>query len=86
METKHTAGNWLAKDGQIYSEQTGQTLAVIPYFKSDEVQEANSKLMAAAPDLYMWLSHLHDELKQGRYISDFELREVEQILRNANNL
>lgn len=50
---KHTKGNWLAHDGQIYSEETGKTLALISYFdKEDEEQRANANLIAAAPDLF----------------------------------
>jgi len=52
MKTKHTRGTWIAKEGQIYPQETGKTLALVPYFdKEDEEQEANSKLIAAAPDL-----------------------------------
>jgi len=49
---KHTKGNWFAHDGQIYPEETGKTLALIPYFdKENEEQQANAYLIAAAPDL-----------------------------------
>jgi hypothetical protein len=52
METLHTKGEWFAKEGQIYPIETGKTLALIPYFdKEDKEQEANAKLIAAAPDL-----------------------------------
>lgn len=52
METNHTQGNWHAHDGQIYPEQTGATVALIPYFdKDNEQHQANSKLIAAAPDM-----------------------------------
>lgn len=49
---EHTQGEWHAKDGQIYPLQTGKTLAVIPYFdEEDKEQQANAKLIAAAPDM-----------------------------------
>ena len=52
METNHTQGNWHAHDGQIYPEQTGATVALIPYFDKDNAEhQANSKLIAAAPDM-----------------------------------
>lgn len=52
MNTKHTAGTWHAKDGQIYPTETGKTLALIPYYdKDNREQEANLKLIAAAPEL-----------------------------------
>lgn len=51
METKHTAGTWTAKDGQIYPEETGRTLAVLPYYSGTEEQQANELLIAAAPEL-----------------------------------
>lgn len=59
MAAKHTAGEWHAKDGQIYPIETGKTLATIPYFdKDNEEQEANQKLIAAAPDLLDALNEL----------------------------
>jgi hypothetical protein len=51
MKTQHTAGTWTAKDGQIYPEETGKTLAVLPYYSGTEEQEANAKLISAAPEL-----------------------------------
>lgn len=46
----HTKGIWMAKDGQIYTEETGKTIALVPYYdKEDEEQTANLKLIAAAP-------------------------------------
>jgi len=50
MKTKHTTGNWIAKEGQIYPQETGKTLAFVPYFdEEDEEQQANLMLIAAAP-------------------------------------
>jgi hypothetical protein len=52
METRqHTAGTWHTKDGQIYPEETGRTIAMIPYFDNTEEQQANAQIMAAAPEL-----------------------------------
>jgi len=52
MKTSHTPGTWHAHDGQIYPEETGKTLALIPYFDAEnKEQEANAKLIAAAPEL-----------------------------------
>ena len=49
---KHTKGEWFAKEGQIYPVETGKTLALIPYFdEDDKEQEANARLIAAAPDM-----------------------------------
>lgn len=51
-ETKHTPGNWHAHNGQIYPEETGQTIATVHYFdKTNEEHQANQRLIAAAPDL-----------------------------------
>jgi hypothetical protein len=48
----HTKGEWIAKDGQIYPQETGKTLALIPYFdEGNEEHEANQKLIAAAPTM-----------------------------------
>ncbi len=51
MKTQHTTGTWYAHDGQIYPEETGKTLALIPYYSGTEEQEANAKLISAAPEL-----------------------------------
>jgi hypothetical protein len=42
--TKHTAGAWHVKDGQIYPEGTGITIAVIPHHdKDNEEKTANAE-------------------------------------------
>jgi hypothetical protein len=47
-----TEGEWLAKSGQIYIQETGKSIAIIPYFdKENEEHASNEKLMAAAPEL-----------------------------------
>jgi len=52
MKTSHTPGTWHAHDGQIYPEETGKTLALIPYFDAEnKEQEANALLIAAGPEL-----------------------------------
>jgi len=49
---QHTKGEWHSKEGQIYPIETGKTLAVIPYFdKDNQEQEANARLISAAPEL-----------------------------------
>jgi hypothetical protein len=59
MKTLHTTGDWYAKDGQIVAQDTGKTLAVIPYYhEEDEEQTANANLMAAAPSLLKALTEL----------------------------
>lgn len=63
MNNKHTPGTWYAKDGQIYPTETGKTLALIPYFdKENEEQQANQKLIAAAPKLLEALNKANDML------------------------
>jgi hypothetical protein len=62
MET--TQGNWHAHDGQIYTEETGKTLALIPYFDKDNKEmQANSKLIASAPDLLKALQNLLEDVQ-----------------------
>ncbi len=52
MKTEHTQGNWITKEGQIYPEQTGKTLALIPYFdEANNEQSANARLIAFSPEL-----------------------------------
>ena len=59
--SKHTKGDWHAHDGQIYPEETGKTLALIPYWdKEDKEKEANAMLIAAAPDMLKALQSIDD--------------------------
>lgn len=55
---QHTPGTWHAHEGQIYPEETGHTLALIPYYSGTEEQEANARLIAAAPELLAALQNL----------------------------
>lgn len=82
---KHTEGTWSAKDGQIYPEQTGKTLALIPYFdKDNEQQQADSRLIAAGPDLLENLEAAFNEITTlnnilyKRNIYDLEISAVRQ--------
>ena len=64
MNTTHTQGNWHTNDGQIYTEETGKTLALIPYFdKENEEMKANSKLIASAPNLLKALQNLLEDVQ-----------------------
>jgi len=80
METKHTQGTWHSHDGQIYPEQTGQTICLIPYYdKDNEEQQANAKLIAAAPNMLESLSKLRreaeyllNELSTNKYLTEAE--------------
>ena len=66
MTTKYTAGTWQAKDGQIYPTETGKTLAVIPYYdKGNDEQEANARLIAAAPELLEMCIAALEDLESG---------------------
>lgn len=61
---KHTAGEWHAKEGQIYPIETGKTLALIPYFdEENEEEKANAKLIAASPHLLSNLITIRDILE-----------------------
>ena len=77
----HTKGEWIAKDGQIYPQETGKTLALIPYFdEGNEEHEANQKLIAAAPDLLEALMKIRNELWDGSYIGNH----VNAMIQKAN--
>lgn len=59
MNRNYTLGNWHSKDGQIYPQETGKTLAIIPYYDhSKEEDKANARLIAAAPDLLEGLKEM----------------------------
>ena len=51
MTTKHTPGPYYFKDGMIVSEDTGETLAILPYHGDEPEQIATGILLAAAPEL-----------------------------------
>jgi len=73
----HTQGEWFAKDGQIYPQETGVTLAVIPYFNEDNAEQiANANLIAAAPELLEALKEmvkmLHETVLPVRYQGVYE--------------
>jgi len=86
MKTEHTKGEWYAKDGQIYPTETGKTLAVIPYFnKEDKEQDANQKLIAAAPDLLQALDNLIDTLAEQLTEDAKENEDIIDAIREAAN-
>lgn len=65
MTNKHTKGEWITNEGQIYPQETGKTLALIPYFnKDDEEQEANAKLIAAAPNMLKIIEDIAAKLSE----------------------
>jgi hypothetical protein len=72
MKTKHTSGEWQAKEGQIYSLETGKTHAVIPYFDQDnEEQKANQNLIASAPSILEAYKTLFAAVENGTLENDF---------------
>ena len=88
METLHTTGDWYAKDGQIVAQDTGKTLAVIPYYDSEDEQIANANLMAAAPELLKALKELMEA--EGGEAGDNPdqkqaWRQAEQAIQQATN-
>jgi hypothetical protein len=77
----HTKGEWIAKEGQIYPQETGKTLALIPYFdEGNEEQVANQKLIAAAPNLLEVLMKIRNELRFGNYMGN----RVEAMIQTAS--
>lgn len=68
---KYTQGEWYAKEGQIYPIETGNTLALIPYYDGTEEQEANAKLIAASKDLLENLIRIIDRIEENGYHTTF---------------
>jgi hypothetical protein len=88
METLHTPGDWYATQGQIVSQDTGKTLALIPYYdESNEEQTANANLMASAPKLLDALKEALDQLQSWNPESEptFTMRRVEEAIQQAIN-
>jgi len=77
MKIEHTQGAWITKEGQIYPEQTGKTLALIPYFdETNDEQQANAKLIASAPELLKMVYDLKNCIK--RLTSDENLTQFDK--------
>lgn len=73
MKTNYTQGIWHAKDGQIYPEETGKTLASIPYFDPEnEEMQANAQLIASAPTLLRLLQDAREILLHFTEAPDFD--------------
>lgn len=84
MKPLHTEGEWTAKDGQIYSQETGKTLALIPYFDEDsEEQKANQALMAAAQNLFDAAKSAIETLEQ--MVQDDMIKGMKMVLEQAIN-
>ena len=65
MNTKHTPGPWTAKgrkmEARIYGNVEGGPVAVVPYvteWASNPYDEANARLIAAAPELLAALNEI----------------------------
>jgi hypothetical protein len=64
MNTKHTLSELYAKDGQIVAQETGKTIALIPYFDKDNENHLMAQnLLAAAPDLLQTLKYIVNEIE-----------------------
>lgn len=51
--SKHTKGKWCNYGGQIYIEETGRTVCLIPYYDDrNEEADSNARLIAEAPEMY----------------------------------
>jgi 2-hydroxychromene-2-carboxylate isomerase len=84
MTTKHTQGDWIAHDGQIYPQETGKTLALIPYYDTeDEEQTANANLMAAAKDLLNALELAQAALKAIAKVDDLDSTNTGRVIADA---
>jgi hypothetical protein len=81
--------NWMTKEGQIYSSETGKTLALIPYFEQgNKEDEANARLIAAAPELLEALQACYNVLNLDSDMQeDFapEIRQANEAIQKAIN-
>ena len=87
MTPKHTPGPWGTRDGHIYQEESGVTLALVTYYdKEIPHKKADAQLIAAAPDLLQavkdaleTIGELRAELDRDQPRMDIE-RRLEQII------
>tara|TARA_R110000868_G_scaffold21307_1_gene88510 strand:+ start:584 stop:988 length:405 start_codon:yes stop_codon:yes gene_type:complete len=63
----HTPGEWHTNSGQVYSldETRGATIALVSDHHGPDVQQANARLIAAAPDLLAALTEIIYQIDQG---------------------
>jgi hypothetical protein len=85
METPYTPGDWYAKDGQIVAQDTGKTLALIPYYDaSNEEQTANANLMAASKELLNALNCAYLNCHKSQMTIE-AITLIEQAIQKATN-
>lgn len=68
---KHTKGEWNGKDSEVYSLETGKTIARCDIGGRDEETEANALIMASAPEMIKFIhevalflnTHQHEDKK-----------------------
>jgi len=59
-ELKHTPGPWSIRQESVWSVGTDHEMSALVYGCTDEEEEANAHLIAAAPDLLEALKELRD--------------------------
>lgn len=75
----------IAKDGQIYSEETGVTVAMIAYFdKDNEEHQCLQQLLASAPKLLKTLKGVQSSLDTLKGMNDRE--EMKELITKVNQL
>ena len=91
MESKYNKDTWIAKNGEIYVEETGKTIALIPYFDDENEEEiANAELISASPDMLKICETISDLLVSRFWLdknfkSTVNWRHVSRELQDAIN-
>lgn len=70
MTTKYTPAPWFFEDSDIFNEKGEHIACTDGFFDSDLVNEANAKLIAAAPDLLAALIACDEAME---YISEYDI-------------
>lgn len=85
-----TEGEWLAKDGQVYIQETGETIAILITRPTVEEQLADERLISAAPELLKAVKGLLDFVsEQGEGCKEGweeEFRQAEDAVQKATEL
>lgn len=85
MKTKHTPGEWNAKDSEVYSLITGNTIARCDIGGKDETTEANAKLIACAPELLKELQRVSEQARTFLQSDSFGLIKKKDFNQQAKN-
>ena len=82
---KHTPGPWFNDNGNIRAIHDTQLIAEMVFCPQATVQDANTNLVVAAPEMLEALEHLSNELYDGEFVkhSADAIRKIKSAISKA---